>query len=220
MLFRSSVQAQTLTGTVYAAAADTAQVFAQNVTVTPTANGYSLWLTISTTKPAGHHTGTVDISLCADVTCNTPQTPASFSLPYDVWILSSGSAWPGNNLTTLVPWTGAPDWNMFQGNAAHTGYVPVSVDPNSFSTRLKGPTLNNQVGYNGAAQTLTTNSGRIFVASGTTLRALNEHDATEIWSYNFGGLQYPSVNPPAEGNGMVFIAAYMEIGRASCRERV
>jgi hypothetical protein len=202
-----ALQAQTLTGTVFAAAVDAAQVFAENVTVTPTATGYSLWLTISTTKPAGHHTGTVDISLCAHVSCNTPQLPASISLPYDVWILAPGGAWPGNNLTTLVPWAQVPDWNMFQGNAAHTGYVPVSVDPNTFSTRLRGPTLNNQVGYNYPAKTLTTNEGRIFVAYGTTLRALDEHDASEIWSYNFAGLQAPSVNPPAEGNGMVFVAA-------------
>jgi hypothetical protein len=202
-----ALQAQTLTGTVFAAATDTAQVFAQNVTVTPTSNGYSLWLTLSTTKPAGHHTGTVSISLCADVSCNTPQLPASFSLPYDVQILSAGSTWPGNNLTTLVPWVGAPDWNMFQGNAAHTGYVPVTVDPNTFSTRLQGPTLNNQPGYNGSSTTLTTNAGRIFLGSGTTLYALKELDATEIWSHDFSGLRWPSVNPPAEGNGMVFVAA-------------
>ena len=197
------LQAQTLTGTVFAAATDTAQVFAQNVTVTPTANGYSLWLTLSTTKPAGHHTGTVNISLCAHVSCNTPQLPASFSLPYDVQILSPGSPWPGDNLTTLMPWVGAPDWNMFQGNAAHTGYVPVSVDPNSFSTRLLGPSLNNQVGYNYPAKTLTTNAGRIFLAYGTTLRVLSEHDASQIWSHNFAS----AVNPPSVGNGMVFIAA-------------
>jgi hypothetical protein len=197
------LQAQTLTGTVFAAASDSAMVFAQNVTVTPSANGYSLWLTISTSKPAGHHTGTVDISLCADVSCNTPHSPATFSLPYDVQILSSGSLWPGDNLTTLVPWTGAPDWNMFQGNAAHTGYVPVSVDPNSFSTRLLGPSLNNQVGYNYPAKTLTTNAGRIFLSYGTMLRVLSEHDASQIWSHNFNS----SVNPPAVGNGMVFVAA-------------
>ena len=201
------LQAQTLTGTVFAAASDTAQVFAQEVTVTPTANGYSLWLTISTVKPAGHHTGTVDISLCADASCNTPQLPSTFSVPYDVWILTSGSAWPGDNLTTLVPWAGAPDWNMFQGNAAHTGYVAVSVDPNTFSTRLMGPSLNNQVGYAYPAKTLTTNAGRIFLSNGTTLRALSEYDASEEWSYDFGGLAFPSVNPPAAGNGMVFVAA-------------
>jgi hypothetical protein len=202
-----SLQAQTLTGTVFAAASDVGQVFEPDITVTPTANGYSLRLTLSTLKPAGHHTGTVDISLCADVSCNTPQSPASFSLPFDVWILSSGSAWPGDNLTSLVPWATAPDWNMFQGNAAHTGYVPVSLDPNSFSTRLLGPSVNNQVGYSYTAETLTTNAGRLFLSQGTTVRALSEHDASQIWSYNFSSLPFPSANPPAVGNGMVFVAA-------------
>jgi len=202
-----AVQAQTLTGTVFAAATDFGQVFEPNITVTPTANGYSLRLTLSTSKPAGHHTGSIDISLCADVSCNTPQSPATFSLPFDVWILSPGSTWPGDNLTTLSPWATAPDWNMFQGNAAHTGYVPVSVDPNSFSTRLLGPSVNNQVGYSYSAETLTTNGGRIFISQGTTVRALKEHDASQVWSYNFGSLQYPSANPPAVGNGMVFVAA-------------
>ena len=90
--------------------------------------------------------------------------PSSFSVPYDVRILSSGGAWPGDNLTTLVPWVGVPDWNMFQGNAAHTGYVAASPDPNSFSTRWQGVTLNNQAGYNGLAQTLTTNAGKLFLS--------------------------------------------------------
>ena len=52
-----AVQAQTLSGTVYATAADAAAVFAPNITVTPTANGYSLALTISTTTLAGRYTG-------------------------------------------------------------------------------------------------------------------------------------------------------------------
>ena len=30
---------------------------------------------------------------------------------------------------------GAPEWATFQGNAAHTGYVPVTIDPNQFATR-------------------------------------------------------------------------------------
>jgi len=202
-----AVQSQTLTGTVYAAAADAAAVFSPNITVTPTGNGYSLWLTISTNKLAGHYTGNVDISLCANVSCSAPQTPPSFSVPYDVRILSAAGAWPGNNLTTLVPWAGVPDWNMFQGNAAHTGYVPASPDPNDFSTRWQGATLNNQAGYSGLSQTLTTNGGKLFLAYGTKLYALNEHDAGTVWSYEFGGLSYPSVNPPAVGNGTVFIAA-------------
>jgi putative Ig domain-containing protein/putative pyrroloquinoline-quinone binding quinoprotein len=202
-----AVQSQTLTGTVYAAAADAGAVFSPSITVTPTSNGYSLWLTISPAKLPGRYTGSVAISLCANVSCSLPQTPPSFSVPYDVRILSAAGAWPGNNLTTLVPWVGVPDWNMFQGNAAHTGYVPASPDPNDFSTRWQGANLNNQAGYNGLSQTLTTNAGKLFLAYGTKLYALKEHDASEVWSYEFGALQYPSVNPPAVGNGTVFIAA-------------
>lgn len=201
------LQGQTLSGSLFASASDASSVFAPEVTATSSTNGHSLALTVSTTKPAGHYTGNVVISLCSDVACNTPQTPATVTVPYDVRILSSTSSWPGNNLTTLVPRPGAPDWNTFQGNAAHNGHVPVAVDPNDFSTRWRGPTLNNGGGYNAFAYTLTTNAGRLFLAYGTNLYALKEHDASTVWSYDFAGLTAPSVNPPAAGNGMVFIAA-------------
>ena len=201
-----ALQGQGLTGTLFASATDAASVFSSAVSVTQVANGYVLSLTLSTAKAAGHYTGNVIINLCGDLACTLPKTPASVTLPYDVQILSATSAWPGNNLTTLLPWPTVPDWNMFQGNAAHTGYVPVSIDPNSISTRWQGPTLNNTAGYNGAAQTLTTNAGRLFIAYDNTLYALKEHDASQLWTQGFGWLPFPSANPPAVGNGMVFIA--------------
>lgn len=202
-----TVQSQTLSGTVHAMAADAASVFTPVVDVTPIANGYSLSLSISTAKPAGHYTGSLQIMLCADASCSVPQTPSSFSVPYDVWIVSAAGPWPGDHLDALSPWVGVAEWSTFQGNASHTGYVAASPDPNRFSTRWRGPALNNQASFGGAVQTLTTSGGRIFLAYGTTLYALREHDAGETWRYDFGSLQYPSVNPPATGNGMVFIAA-------------
>jgi hypothetical protein len=97
---------------------------------------------------------------------------------------------------------------MFQGNAAHTGYVPVTVDPNSFTTRWQGgPTLDNTPGYGTFAYTLTTDGGNIYIANGTKLYALKELDASQVWSYDVSGLQYPSVNPPAEANETVYMAA-------------
>ena len=201
-----TLQGQSLSGTLFASASDTNSVFASSVITASIANGYSLALTVSTSKAAGHYTGNVIINLCSDVACNTPQTPASVTVPYDVWILSSSSAWPGDHLTTLVQRPG-PDWNTYQGNAGHTGYVSTSVDPNDFSTRWQGPSLNNYAGYSAISQTLTTNGGKIFIAYGTSIYALKEHDASQVWTYGFNGLTFPSVNPPAEGNGMVFIAA-------------
>ncbi|HEY5809562.1 MAG TPA: putative Ig domain-containing protein [Povalibacter sp.] len=202
-----SLQAQALSGNLFASASDGASVFAPGVAVSSATNGYSIALTVSTAKPAGHYTGSVVINLCSDSLCTTPHPLSPVSVPYDIRILSASSAWPGNNLTTLVSRPGIPDWNTFQGNAAHTGYVPFSPDPNEFSLRWQGPTLNNGGGYNATSQTLTTNAGRLFLAYGTNLYALSEHDGSQVWTYSFSGLTNPSVNPPAEGNGMVFIAA-------------
>jgi hypothetical protein len=208
VVVKLELQGQTLTSPLFAYASDASSVFSPTVAAASITNGYTLDLTVSTSKPAGHYTGNVVISLCSDVSCSTPQAPASVTVPYDVWILSSSSSWPGNNLTPLIPWVGISDWNTFQGNAAHTGHVPVSVDPNAFTPRWQGgPTLNNLNGYYAPVQTLTTNNGRLFIATGNVLYVLKEHDASQVWSYNFSGLTNPSVNPPAVGNGMVFIAA-------------
>src|SRR5262249_49127649 len=118
--------------------------------------------------------------------CTVLQAPSSVAVPFDVQVLSASSAWPGNHEPPLAAWSGVPDWTIFQGNAAHTGYVPVSVDPNSFSSRWQGgPTLNNTPNnYNGAfAYTLTTDAGQLYIATGTTLYALSELDGSQAWSY-------------------------------------
>jgi hypothetical protein len=97
---------------------------------------------------------------------------------------------------------------MFQGNAAHTGFVPATLDPNTFSTRWTGgPTLNNTPNnYNGAyAWTLTTDGGQLYIGFGTTLYALKELDASQVWTYQ-SALQFPSVNAPAAANGTVYMA--------------
>jgi hypothetical protein len=52
-----------------------------------------------------------------------------------------------------------------------------------------------------------TSGGQIYIAYGTTLYDLQEFDGTQAWSYSFSGLEFPSVNPPAVSNGVVYIAA-------------
>jgi Putative Ig domain len=115
-------------GELTAKAADTAGVFAANVTAVGSNGGSALSLTTSPRVPPGHYQGNVTLTLCSDAACTMPQTVPSIAVPYDVYVLSPASAWPGNNLSTLVPWSGVPDWTMFQANAAHTGYVPVDLD--------------------------------------------------------------------------------------------
>jgi hypothetical protein len=193
--------------TIFAAASSPANVFAPAVATASTAAGYALQLTVSTTAPAGRYTGNVTLTLCADAACTTPLTPATVVVPYDIRVLSSASGWSGDNLTALAPWLAAPDWTMYQGNAAHTGFVPVDVDPNRFTTRWQGPTLANRYQFHFVPTTLTTSGGRIFIAYNNTLFALSENDASQVWQYSFASLRFPSVNPPAVADGTVYIAA-------------
>jgi len=205
-----AVQSQSLTGTLYVTASDPSNLFNSAVNVTSTANGYALALTVSTAIAAGHYSGNVLLTLCHDAACTMPQAPASIDVPFNVQVLSATSTWPGNNTPPLGAWSGVADWTMFQGNAAHTGYVPATIDPNTFTTRWQGgPTLSNAPNYdNGAfAYTLTTDGGQLYIAIGTTLYALKELDASQVWTYDVSGLPFPSVNPPAEANGTVYMAA-------------
>jgi hypothetical protein len=122
----------------------------------------------------------------------------------------AGGVGGGAQLPPLVPWVGVPDWSTFQGNSAHTAFVPVDLDPNQFTKRwelaVDGALTTGSV-WGMYLNTITTHAGRFFIASGTTLSARREYDSGLEWQYNFSGLLYPSVNPPAAGGGMVYIAA-------------
>jgi hypothetical protein len=195
-------------GVLTAKAADPAGVFADSVTAVSSNGGSALSLTTSPRAPPGHYKGSVTLSLCSDTACTMPQIVPSIAIPYDIYVLSPTAAWPGNNLSTLVPWSGAPDWTMFQGNAAHTGYVPVDLDPNSFSTRWQAPALDIPVSFGGNLNTLVASNGLLFIGGGTTLYARNESDNSSVWSYDFSSLApFPSVNPPSVAGGVLYVAA-------------
>jgi outer membrane protein assembly factor BamB len=93
-------------------------------------------------------------------------------------------------------------WGTYQGNAAHTGYVPGSFNPSTLSlawqTSLGTSSLN----------PVTEGDGRVFVSQPTYfgnggLHVLNASTGQEQWSTTFGRVF--SVNPPAYANGMVYI---------------
>jgi hypothetical protein len=196
-----------VSGTLYATATDASGVFVPAVAVISASPGYQLSLTVSASVTPGHYQGTVQIDLCADSSCGTHQAVPSVSVPFDVNVLTSTSAWPGNNLSALVAWQNVADWTMYQGNAAHTGYVPVDLDPNQFSTRWQVPASSISVGFISGIPSMATSGGKIFLSAGTIVRVLAEDDASAGWQYDFSGLQFPSVNPPAVANGVVYVAA-------------
>lgn len=196
-------------GTLVVTASDKAGVISPQVGVTAGAEGsYVLSLATVTDTPPGHYTGDITLKLCADQACATPQTVPSMTVPYDVTVLGSGTAWPGDHLTALTPWTDVPDWSNFQGNAAHTGYVPVEIKPEQLLPRWKMGSLN-QVNnyYSTYTATLVAADGIFYAAGNNQLKARKEYDGSTVWSYDVSTMMSPSVNPPAVANGIVYMSA-------------
>lgn len=199
----------TPSGTLYASATDSANLIMPPVTATANGNGsYTFAFSTRAAAPAGHYTGNVTIKLCSDEACTTPQAVPSISVPFAITVHTRNSAWPGDKLTPLAPWSGVSDWSTFQGNNAHTGYVPVEVKPDQMVLRWKRGAVNNSgSGYNATMSPLVTSNGRFFASGANKLTAYQESDGKEVWSYDVSGLRNPSVNPPAVANGVVYMAA-------------
>ena len=198
------------TGTLHVEVDDASGAFVPATTLVQNADG-SIVVSMSTSTHAavGRHAGDLTLKLCADAACNTRQPVGSVALPFEVQVLGAGSAWLGDHLTPLGAWNGVADWTMYQRDAAHTGHVPVRLDPNVFSTRWQFAA---PVAAPGAAWVLpgslvATAAGRLYLAHDKLLQARSEFDASLLWEYDFSGLDYPSVNPPAVVDGTVYVAA-------------
>lgn len=199
----------TPTGTLYASASDGASLVHAPVTVTANGGGsYTFSLDTLATKPDGHYTGNLTIKLCSDQACTVAQPVPPITVPFDVTVHTRDSAWPGDKITPLSTWSGVPDWSTFQGNNAHTGFVPVEIKADKMSLRWKrGPVNGSTSGYSTMMSPLVTSNGRFFASHDKKLTAYQESDGEEIWTYDTSGMTYPSVNPPAVDNGVVYMAA-------------
>ncbi|MCH7813685.1 MAG: PQQ-like beta-propeller repeat protein [Planctomycetes bacterium] len=99
---------------------------------------------------------------------------------------------------------GAEPWSTYQGNAAHSGYVPVSLEPGDISFRW-----DRTFGSGHALNPVTAADGKIFVSKRLyfndvdSLYALDEVTGGTLWSKNFGSVF--SVNPPSYAYGNVYV---------------
>ena len=202
----------TPTGTLYASAAGaggTPLVPADAVTVTPNSDGsYTLGMSTVPNANAGSYSGEWTVKLCSDQACATPQAVPSIKVPYAVTVAAAGTAWPGDKITPLEPWADVPDWSTFQGNASHTGHVPVTLNPDKFSLRWKTGGINGSAAFGTPTPTTLAAANGLFYASrDKKLEARKELDGSVVWTYDVSTLQYPSINPPAVGGGIVYVAA-------------
>jgi outer membrane protein assembly factor BamB len=182
-------------------------------TLTPVAgaaNQYSVHLAMNSSALAGLYRGTAHMKLCADAACKTRQAIPEIDFDYVFDVLPPGTTWPGDHLTTLAPWPDAPEWSTFQGNAAHTGFVPVDIDPAAITPRWRimgtGETISD---YNGYPQTITATAGRFFQSSQHDVLARSEDDGRMLWQFDFTmeNLEFPLASPPAVYGDTVYLIA-------------
>ncbi len=99
---------------------------------------------------------------------------------------------------------GEEDWETFQGDPRHSGYIPISLEPSVFGLRWQ-----RTVGSGQPLNPVTAADGKVFVSldlrfnNQTGLFVLDERDGETLWSRGFGSVN--SVNPPAYGHGNVYI---------------
>ena len=102
----------------------------------------------------------------------------------------------------------AQSWPMFQGNPAHTGYVPVSLEPQWFNLRWT-KTLGTVPGGTLPVNPVAAGDGRVYASLLTffndvpQLFALRTSDGATLWTKGFGAVF--SVNPPSYVSGRVYV---------------
>ena len=111
------------------------------------------------------------------------------SMPYKVVVAPLKG-----NMPALAPLPGAADWEGTNGNAAHTGLVPVDLDASKFSRRwtweyaggdkpyrMSPPVAANGLVYFSLEQSAADSQDAKKIIYINTLMALSEHDSGEQW---------------------------------------
>lgn len=158
---------------------------------------YQFTFGLSGNNAPGTYTGFINLNVCNGTCYAWSHYPGSpVRIPYTLVIS------PPVVLQPTITSTGLPEWETYQGNVAHTGYVPTTLDFSRFSSKW-----NWNVGV--PIHSVSTGDGKVFVSTPVrfavgSLYALNEADGGQSWVHNFGNV--PALNPPAIYGGRVFIA--------------
>ncbi|MBC3919004.1 PQQ-binding-like beta-propeller repeat protein [Undibacterium sp. CY18W] len=184
---------------------DTAGVLNTNPTIYGLdATTYRAMLTTSPKLAVGTYSGVIEVRLCKDfaVICAQPHEGSPWKLPYSIEVRAP-------NLKTLSALPGAQDWTTFQGNKAHTGYVPVNLDVNSFSLRFLAKsnikTAESDIVTQGGITSFVesdgyaaTNGNYIYTSA---ITALDEATGSVKWTFPTSNYR---LNSPAAENGKVY----------------
>jgi outer membrane protein assembly factor BamB len=151
----------------------------------------------------GTYSGNIEVRMCMDGTsvCALPIAGSPWLVPFKLTVKSN------INLTPLQAPATASAWSTFQGNAAHTAYVPGTFDPGKFSRRWSR--AGSDSGYNNTNLGLTIEDGRIFhtnQGNGSRtgmVQSISEETGAQLWRADLGAQDH--VNAPAAADGKVFV---------------
>ena len=102
-----------------------------------------------------------------------------------------------------------PDWETFQGNAGHTGYVPARLNPENFVKIWEWKSPNSETGVTPFINPAVAADGVVYVTdddyfSDQQLYALDETDGSVIWTFDFG--EVAALNQPAVNGSTIYVA--------------
>jgi outer membrane protein assembly factor BamB len=159
--------------------------------------------------------------VCSDLSCSTVY--GETNLPYDFTVESS------SNITTLTTLAGISDWQTERGDVSQANYVPITLNPSSFTVRWLQTNMEQLVpaGYVPGAKLVTDSADRLVVAEIPTSNdpnsstpavggflAFSETDGSPVWRETLvdasGAPQ--QAGPLAISNGIVYTTQGPQIG--------
>jgi len=180
---------QNLDAPVYLSVRDAGGRFALPQPQAATGADFSFKLSALPTVAAGTYSGALEVRACKDAAC-ADTWPGSASLAYSMKIAAVG------------------DWEMYQRDAAHTGYVPITVNLARAAKAWEWQRSEDSP-LGAAINPVVTGGGKVFVTGDVyfgqgIVYALSEKDGSETWRYPLG--QVPAFSPPSVSKGRVYAA--------------
>jgi outer membrane protein assembly factor BamB len=170
---------------------------------------FSLTTETQKTLPAGTYLGAITVELCKDDQCAVQYPGSPVSVPYEVRVMS-----PTPDLKPLSVVPNGKDWQTHGGSAAHTGYVPITIDPATFSRRWKWlpqdpkvNSLSDAVTYQGQVFVTTNVKFGIDPGGGFSAVGIDESTGQTTWVHPFErgpDLSVERMDPPSVDNGKLY----------------
>lgn len=172
---------------VFVKVSDAAGRFMPVETASATTSSQKIVLATRSSVAPGNYSGNIEVRACKDAQCAQPYTGAVVNLPYTMKVAAVG------------------DWAMHQRDAAHSGYVPITLNPARFAKAWEWQYSSTDP--IGGINPVVTTAGKVIVTGDVyfgsgNIFALSEADGKLLWQRALGSV--PAMGPPAVANGKVF----------------